>query len=183
MTDHPWELPETAREDLADLLKQPPTTNRLKAWAEAVSGREKLLKNRIFGKIRWPKSVGRSLGATLASGVRGEIWFHYLNWAVQGDGSVVDLSKWVEVPAPDFWDLPDDGEFFQVAYGGWGVRPWMNAVLLDFATNQPWDTVRDLRVRGTYRVIVPPEQDFAFLEADFAVLDDATVQEVPIRFF
>ena len=169
---------------LADLLKRPLTMDRLSSWAASdVSVHEKFLKDRVFGKIRWKKSIGRSLGPTLASGFRGEDWFHYLNWAVGPDGIPVDIGKWVQVPEPYFWDLPDDGDFFQVGYGFWGVRPWVNALILGFAHNQPWDSPLQARMRRTYRRIVPEEQDFYFGKADYAVLHDATIEEVQIRFF
>jgi len=145
--------------------------------------RSPFLQDRVFGKIRWKKSIGRSLGPTLASGFRGEDWFHYLNWAVGPDGVPVDIGKWVQSQDPYFWDMPDDGEFFQVGYGFWGVRPWVNAVLLDFAHHQPWDSHLAARVRRSFRRIVHAEQDFYFGSAVYAVLDDATIEEVPIRFF
>ncbi len=79
--------------------------------------------------------------------------------------------------------MPDDGDFFQVGYGCWGVCPWVNAFLLDFAHHQPWDSPLQARVRRAYRIIVPPEQDFYFGSADWGVLADATVEERPIRIF
>lgn len=169
---------------LSDLLRAPLTMGRLSSWvASDVSVHEPFLKDHVFGKIRWKKSIGRSLGPTLASGFRGEVWFHYLNWAIGPDGIPVDIGKWVQEPEPYFWDLPDDGDLFQVGYGFWGVRPWVNAVILEFAGNQPWDSPLQARMRRTYRRIVPEEQDFYFGSADYAVLDDATIEEVPIRFF
>ena len=170
--------------DLAELLKEPLTFDRLKSWVAAdVSLHEPFLKDRVFGKIRWKKAIGRSLGPTLASGFAGAVLCHYLNWRVGPDGVPEFIGKWVQVtPEPDFWDLPDDGDFFQVGYGFWGVRPWMNRVILDFAEKQPWDSPLQLRVRRTVRRIISVP-DFYFGEAHYAVLEDATVVEVPIRYF
>ena len=169
---------------LGDVIRGPLTMDRLNGWAsESVSVRSPFLQDRVFGKIRWKKSIGRSLGPTLASGFRAENWFHYLNWAVGPDGIPVDIGKWVQAPEPYFWDMPDDGDFFQVGYGFWGVRPWVNALMLDFAHHQPWDSPLAARVRKGYRRIVPQEQDFYFGAAQYGVLDDATLEEVPIRRF
>jgi hypothetical protein len=181
-------LDQAARErelaSLGNVLKGPLTMDTLKNWVSENAGvRSPFLQDRVFGKIRWKKSIGRSLGPTLASGFRGEDWFHYLNWAVGPDGVPVDIGKWVQSQEPTFWDMPDDGEFFQVGYGFWGVRPWVNALLLDFAHHQPWDSPLVARVRRGYRRIVPAEQDFYFGSAIYGVLDDATIEEVPIRFF
>ncbi len=169
---------------LGDLLKGHLTVEKLKGWAsESVGIRSPFLQDRVFGKIRWKKSIGRSLGPTLSSGFRAENWFHYLNWAVGPDGVPVDIGKWVQAPEPTFWDMPDDEDFFQVGYGFWGVRPWVNALLLDFAHHQPWDSPLTARVRSSYRLIVPQEQDFYFGAAQYGVLADATLEEVPIRRF
>lgn len=169
---------------LSDLVKGPFTTDRFSEWSAAhASVSSHFLRDRYFGKIRWKKSIGRSLGPTLASGFRGEDWFHYLNWEVGPDGVPIDIGKWVQVEPPTFWDMPDDGDFYQVGYGGWAVRPWVNAILIDFAHHQPWDSPLQVRVRRTYRLILPNEQDFYFGTADYAVLADATLEEVPIRFF
>ena len=79
---------------LGDLLKSSLTVEKLKGWvSESVPIRSPFLQDRVFGKIRWKKSIGRSLGPTLSSGFRAENWFHYLNWAVGADGVPVDIGK------------------------------------------------------------------------------------------
>lgn len=177
--DHAREL-----KSLGDVLKGPVTMGSLSAWAsERIDVRNPYLQDRVFGKIRWKKTIGRSLGPTLASGFRGENWFHYLNWAIGPDGIPVDIGKWVQTPEPFFWDLPDDGDFFQVSYSFWGVRPWINALLLDFAHHQPWDSPLAARVSSSFRRIVPAEQDFYFGSAVYGVLADATLEQVPLRVF
>jgi hypothetical protein len=169
---------------LGDIIRGPLTIDALHAWVSESAGvRSPYLQDRVFGKIRWRKQIGRSLGPTLASGFQGENWYHYLNWAVGPNGVPVDIGKWVQSPGPDFWDLPDDGAFFQVGYGYWGVRPWINELHLQFAAHQPWDSPLAARVRRTYRRIVPAEQSFYFGSAAYGVLADATVEAVPIRFF
>jgi hypothetical protein len=172
-----------ALSSLGDLVRGPLTVDRFSNWAAAnASVSSHFLQDRYFGKIRWQKSIGRSLGPTLASGFRGEDWFHYLNWEDTG-GEPIDIGKWKQVEPPSFWDLPDDGDFFQVSYGGWGVRPWVNAVLLGFAEHQPWDSPLQARMRRGYRVIVDDQIPFYFGASEYVFLPDATIVEVPIRVF
>ena len=59
---------ERALASLGDLLKSPLTMDRLNGWvSEAVGIRSPFLQDRVFGKIRWKRSGGRSLGPTLAT--------------------------------------------------------------------------------------------------------------------
>ena len=169
---------------LAKVLKGPLTIKRFHEWASAAVGiRESILQDRVFGTIRWKKSIGRSLGPTLASGFRAEHWYHELNWRVTAGGIPEDIGKWVQGPEPDLWDMPDDGGLFQVGYAFWAVRPWTNAVILRFRETQPWDSPLKARARRTFRSIVPQEQDFWMGDAKFAVLAETTIVEVPIRYF
>jgi hypothetical protein len=165
-------------------LIRPVTLKSLQKWvSEAATDRTKFLHDTVWGTIRWETSVGRSLGPTLASGFRIEHWYHELNWAIQGDGTPVDLSRWVQAPDPSVWDMRDAEGFHQVGYMFRAQRPRVNSVLIAFADRQPWDSPFHLHLKSTYRSILPARQDFWMGEADYAVLDETKVLGVPVRVF
>jgi len=106
-----------------------------------------------------------------------------LDWRVGPDGVPEDLGMWVQSSPPDLWGMPYVSDFFQVGYVCWGVRPWVNAVILHLSKTQTWDSPLQLRMRTTYRTIVPVEQNFWLGSAKFVVLDPTTVVETPSTFF
>ena len=165
-------------------LVRPPTKEWLRSWtAKAADLRAPLLKDTIWGTIRWKKSIGRSLGPTLASGFQVEHWYLAMNWGERGDGSVKDLSKWVQsAEPPSLWDLPDDGDYHQVGYLCYGARALHNAVIVRFS-KQSWDPPGRVHMKTTRREIRPTRQEFLLSETDFVVLYETTVVEVPIRMF
>lgn len=167
----------------AELIR-PLTLKGLNRWvAEAVTDRTRFLTDTVFGTIRWQKSIGRPLGATLASGFRVEHGYLEMNWAIKSDGTTQDLSKWIHAPEPSVWDMPDSEDHHQVGYMFWAQRPWINSVVVGFADKQPWDSPLHLRMMATYRRIVPDRQDFWMSEARFAVLDETKIVEAPLRVF
>ena len=128
------------------------------------------------------EEVDRPLAGTDAFGrLSGRTWYHALNWRVGADGVPEDISRWTRVEDPDLWDMPDDGDLYQVGVACWGVRPWVNAVLVSFAENQPWDSPLQSKLRTTFRSVMPAEQDFWMGDANFVVLDATTVVESRIR--
>ncbi|HYK42452.1 MAG TPA: hypothetical protein VE007_08685 [Thermoanaerobaculia bacterium] len=169
---------------LSTEVLQPPTMKGLKSWvSEAARDRTLFITDTVWGTIRWKKWVGRSLGPTLASGFLVEHFFHEIRGNDLGGGVVQDTSRWVKGPAPSVWDMPDDAEHHQVGYMFWVKRPWVNAVTISFAEKQPWGSQLSAFVRTRVRVIVPDRQDFWLGDATFAVLDETTVIDVPVRVF
>ena len=165
-------------------LVRPPSMERITKWiSQAVNDRTKFMTDTVWGIIRWEKSVGRSLGPTLASGFRIEHWYLEMNWAVRADGTPKDLSKWVRGAEPSAWDMPDDAGHHQVGYMFRAQRPWVNEVIVRFSDTTPWDSPLYVRLRSTHRAIVPPEQYFTMGEANHAVLDETRIVEVRVRAF
>jgi hypothetical protein len=178
------ELRERTFLSLADALRGPLTVERMTDWAHADEAlRTTLLDGRIFGTIRWKQSVGRSLGATLASGFRIDHAYHELNWVVGADGQPHDVSRWKQGSEAGIWDRADDEGYFEVGFACWGVKPWENRVEVRISDTQPWDTRLQLEVRNSYRVVVPAVQVVVLAGKSFAVLEPATVEAIPIRRF
>lgn len=189
MPSAPEPDPATRERELRSLmgeLVRPPTMARLENWiSQAVDDRTKFMTDTIWGAIRWQKSLGRSLGPTLASGFRVEHSFHERkDGGVRPDGIIIDNSKWIQLPAPTVWDMPDnDDDHHQVSYMCWAKRPWVNAVAVHFSDEQPWNSPLYVRLSSTFKSIVPPDQKFWMLEANHVILDECGIVEVPIRFF
>jgi hypothetical protein len=178
------ELREQAFQSLADVLRGPLTVERLRAWShEDEERRMSLLDGRIFGSIRWPKQVGRSLGGTLASGFDIRHDYHELNWELRPGGQPVETSRWRAGAPPSVWDLPDDAEHYQVGFACWGVKPWENRVEVRLSDTQPWDTRFELEARRSYRLVVPAVQVLIMGGAPYGILDPMTVEERPIQRF
>jgi len=157
---------------------------RLDNWiSQAIADRTKFMTDTVWGAIRWQKSIGRSLGPTLASGFRVEHRYLEMNWAIQADGTPKDLSKWVQSSEPSVWDMPDDDDHHQVGYMCRARRPWVNEVTVRFSDKQPWDSPLYIHIRSRYRSIVPAEQRFWMGEVNYVVLDESKIVEVPIRVF
>ena len=166
-------------------LEHPVTMGGLKSWiSDAVIDRTSFMTDTVWGTIRWKKSVGRSLGSTLASGFRVRHFFHEIRGSDLGGGIVKDESRWVEGPAPSVWDMPDDAENHNVGYMFWVKRPWINAVTVNLAEKQAWGSALRARASTTVRTVVRDRQDFWMDSATtFAVLDETTVVQVPVRVF
>ena len=165
-------------------LVRPPTMALLDNWvSQAISDRTKFMTDTIWGTIRWQKSLGRSFGPTLASGFRVEHWYLEMNWAIRADGTVKDLSKWVRSAEPSVWDIPDNDDHHQVGYMCRAQRPWVNEVIVRFSDKESWDSPLSVRISSTYRSIVPAKQSFWMGEANYVVLDESKIVEVPIRVF
>ena len=171
-------------QSLKRVLVRPPTMGRLDNWvSQAIDDRTKFMTDTIWGTIRWKKSLGRSLGPTLASGFRVEQWYLEMNWAVGADGTPKNLSKWVQASEPSVWDMLDDDDHHQVGYMCRAQPPWLNDVSVRFSDKEAWDSPLSVRVSSTYRSIAPAQQRFWMRGGNYVVLDDTQIVEVPIRVF
>ena len=167
---------------LHEVVSRSVAIDRLNEWVGVAAERESILQDMVFGTIRWPKSLGRSLGSTLASGFSVEHWYLLMNWEDLG-GTFVDISKWIRLPDAFAWDMDDDDDNWQVGFACVANRRWPNDVAVSFAEHQPWDVPVDSRFARTIRSIVPPEQFFLMGSSRFVVLETTTIVEIPIRVF
>jgi hypothetical protein len=161
---------------------RPPSTESFEKWIRAGTDRTSFFTDTLWGTIRWRKSIGRSLGPTLASGFRIEHWYEFLNWKIGPGGEPINISEWIELPTPSSWDLAEEGGEYRVNYLSRIVRGFPNVVKITFAEHQPWDTPLAARIRSSRRRIIAPDP-FIVRDAKFVVLEDARVEEVPVRFF
>ena len=178
------DIRERALQSLGETLRGSLTVEGLRDWAYADDEvRSRLLEGRIFGTIRWPVAVGRSLGPTLASGFQVTHRYHELNWELGPGGKPVETSRWRDGSPPSLWDRPGDDDEYEVGFACWGVKPWENSVRVQLSDSQPWDTRLQLELRESFRVVVPELQVIVLVGASFAVLDPITVEERPIQRF
>ena len=174
----------SALASLGQQLLHPLSMEAFARWAAAGIDRVSLLKHTIWGNIRWPKSIGRSLGPTLASGFTVEHWYDYINGVVVGPGVVEDQSKWLRGIAPSVWDVPDAGDHYHVSFQC-DAAVFPNLITVNFAEHQAWDTNLQVRLRATTRQIIGPddEQPFMVDPDKYIVLGDFTIVEVSVRRF
>ncbi len=178
------ETRDRALQSLAERLRGSLTTEGLRDWAHADEDiRSRLLEGRIFGSIRWPTDIGRSLGQSLASGFRIVHRYHELDWELGPGGQPVEISRWRDGSPPNLWDRPGDDDQYEVGFSCWGVKPWENSVRIQLSDGQPWDTRLQLELRNSFRVVVPELQVIVLGGSSYAVLEPITVEERPIRRF
>ncbi len=178
------DIREQALRSLAETMRGSLTTEGLRDWAYADEEvRPGLLEGRIFGIIRWPTTIGRSLGQTLASGFRIVHRYHELDWELGPGGQPVDIGRWRDGSPPSLWDRPGDDDHYEVGFMCWGVKPWENSVRIQLSESQPWDTRLQLELRSNFRVVVPELQVVVLAGASFAVLEPVTVEERSIQRF
>lgn len=178
------DIRERALQSLGEALRGSLTVEGLREWAHTDEEvRSRLLEGRIFGTIRWPVAVGRSLGPSLASGFQIAHRYRELNWELGPGGQPVETSRWRDGSPASLWDRPGDDDEYEVGFACWGVKPWENSVRVQLSDSQPWDTRFQLELRNSFRVVVPELQVIVLAGASFAVLDPITVEERPIRRF
>jgi hypothetical protein len=137
----------TLQRDLLNGLK----ISELSRWTGDSEAREKLLKNLLFGRIRWPKSNGKPLSATLNEGFTILHWTYIIN-AAQSQGGVVVTTSWAPMPEPFKFDEPDDADHYAVGFFAQVTSPFPQHVQPVFASSVPWP--HDL---NSYRWIEPSD--------------------------
>jgi len=167
---------------LGDALIHPPSMDTLSTWVAAGTDRISFLTNTIWGNVRWPKAIGRSLGPTLASGFTVEHWYNKIDAVVIAPGVIEDRSKWIRVDPPSVWDVPQDGDEYRVSFMCY-ASALPNAIRVQFAEHQAWDSPLQVRLRAIDRQIVSTQHPFVLGDAKYIVLEDCTLVEVPIRHF
>jgi len=101
------------------LLDHPgPTQLAFDKWLTESPERGGVLHDTFWGSIRWPRSLGRSSAKTLSEGFSMTLRNHFTTH-VSGAGGV-DIVKdgWMEMPAPNMWDVADDSEHYRINYSG-----------------------------------------------------------------
>jgi len=162
--------------ELSKVLSRTFTKASIDAWLGASADRGKLFRNMFFGTIRWPKSIGRSTGASLASGFSLKLQYHFATYSFGAGGSVIENDGNVDLPDPTSFDAPDDADHYKVLYNGFYVpynlivdRNEMRVTIVGSWTNQ-------LHLR---RFLLPNPLGFVFGSFDGhpIVLDEMTVDQ------
>ncbi len=135
----------TLQQDLLNGLK----ISDLDRWIGDSDERQMVLRNMIFGRIRWPKSVGRPQSAALNQG------FTILHWntAFQiGDegGVIVETTNTTLLPEPFKFDEPDDSDHYSVGFSAQVHLLYPQRIQPTFSGSVAWPHVRD-----SYRSIEP----------------------------
>ena len=106
-------------ESIAKLLEHPLTQPRMDDWVRAAGDRHRVAENMFFGRIRWPKSIGCFSGGSLAGGFTFKLQNHFTIHYVGAGGEDVVNDGHMDMPPPTAFDLPDDDQHYNVAYGGY----------------------------------------------------------------
>jgi|HubBroStandDraft_6_1064221.scaffolds.fasta_scaffold161103_3 hypothetical protein len=135
----------TLQRDLLNGLK----ISELDRWIGDSDIREAVLRNMIFGRIRWPKSVGKSVSATLNQGFTICHWSTYIGIAEGQDGPVVTTNT-AALPEPYKFDWPDDSDHYSVGFFAQVQILFPQRIQPTFASSVAWPYVLN-----HYRLIDP----------------------------
>jgi hypothetical protein len=122
---------------LQHVLERPdPITHaQLSDWVSASDNRRALLAGSVWGGIHWPKSLGKPKTASITGGFSIVHEFKRIEYIDQGEGHIIDISKFKLQPAPSVWDASSGSEY-RVAFfffaGGGGINP--NRLTVTFAS-------------------------------------------------
>lgn len=146
----------------------------LSHWSEDSAVRQALLKDTVWGQIRWPRNIGRPLSATLAEAFVISHDYHYVKIVQTGPGDYIEQDIWATRTPPLTWDGPADPKDYVVSYFASAVAGWPNRISVSLAPGVSWSA---LEIRG-YRLIEPAP--YIFLEVGERVqVPDFTVAVVP----
>jgi hypothetical protein len=88
-------------------------------WIAASPDRYKVFRDAFWGNIRWPKSIGRSEGASLADGFSFTFEDHFIDGKATPGGSGEKEEGVHALPTPRLWDADDDADHYRVVYFGY----------------------------------------------------------------
>ena len=114
-------FPASDLHSLGSLLSHRLTHSAFQTWVSAETGRLQALQDMFFGAIRWSKSYGRSMGATLAMGFSIVGQFHTIDPVDEG-GHINMNHRWRPLDPVTLWDAPDDDTHHHVNYFGYYRR-------------------------------------------------------------
>lgn len=136
----------TLQQDLLNGLK----ISELDRWAGDSEIRELLLQHLLFGRIRWLKSNGKPLSATLNQGFT-ILYSTYIIKANQTQGGgFTETTSWAPLPEPFKFDEPDDSDHYSVGFFAQIFVPFFQYLQPTFASNVAWP-----HVLNHYRSIEP----------------------------
>lgn len=126
----------TLQQDLLNGLK----ISDLDRWAGDSEVRILLLEHLMFGRIRWAKSNGKPLSATLNQGFTILYWTMVIN-GVQSQGEPIKTQSWAPLPEPFKFDEPDDSDHYSVGFVAQSFSPYWQHIQPTFAGNVAWPHV------------------------------------------
>jgi hypothetical protein len=135
----------TLQNDLLNGLK----ISELDRWAGDSEVRQLVLQYLMFGRIRWPKSNGKPLSATLNQAFTILYWTMVIKAGVSQGGAVVTTS-WEAMPEPFKFDEPDDSDHYSVGFFAQSFSPFWQHIQPTFASSVVWP-----HVLNQYHLIEP----------------------------
>ncbi|HVO88007.1 MAG TPA: hypothetical protein VMV45_05665 [Casimicrobiaceae bacterium] len=161
---------------LKDVLGHPFTHASIRQWTQVSLERRLAFKDFFWGCIRWPRSIGRSKGASLADGFALSVAYRTDEYADGGGGSLATKEGWHDLPAPLLWDAQDDAEHYRVNFAGTYAEYnlYINANRLEVKIAGAWTHPYPLP-----RFLLPQPLGYWFGSFDGSpiVLDDITVEQ------
>ena len=138
----------TLQQDLLNGLK----ISELGRWTGDSEVRQLLLQHLLFGRIRWPKSNGKPLSATLNQGFTILHWSQTIKGTQSQDGGLEGTTGWGPMPEPFKFDEPDDSDHYSVGFFFQVPSPFLQHIQPVFASSVAWP-----HVLTHYRSIEPPD--------------------------
>jgi hypothetical protein len=102
--------------EFSNLLRSPVSKPQLRKWISVSPLRTQMFADWVWGSIRWPKSLGRPAGNTLAGGFVIKHEWYFEIFVIGRRGEVIEKNGWMEGDAPSVWDAPEQPDHWQVYY-------------------------------------------------------------------
>lgn len=122
---------------------------RLEDWIGDSDLRQELLKNTVFGRIRWSKSLGAPISPTLNQGFTILHWNTTINVSYGPDGAV-ETSNTTLQAEPFKWDAQEDTDHYSVGFFTYVRLEYIQTFQPTFASGVAWPHFLD-----SYRQIDP----------------------------
>ncbi len=90
-------------------------SSTLDRWIGHSNARMSMLAGTFWGRIRWPKSIGKPSTPTLAEGFTIEHKYLFQTWLPTG-GGLSEVDNWLASPEPFKWDASEEPDHFGVGY-------------------------------------------------------------------
>jgi hypothetical protein len=161
--------------DLVGVLASPFTQDSLDSWVAVSPHRPLVLRDTFFGRIRWPKSLGRPIAAQLSDGFLFRLRNYFVLYYVGIGGEVIEKRGFMDMPAPVANDVPDDTEHYKVVFSGYYAKlsTYVERNELMVTIVGAWSNPENLA--GRYLTVDPLGYDFGAFDGSPIVLDEMTV--------
>lgn len=143
--------------------------SRLTEWIGDSDLRQELLKNIVFGRIRWPKSLGAPHSPTLNQGFTILHWNTTVNISDGGSAGAIETSNTTLQPEPFKWDELDDADHYSIGFFAQVRIIYIQTFQPTFSNGVAWAHFLD-----SYRQIDPVSQAVSELNQT-VILPDFTV--------